>query len=124
MHFSFYCIRVKEILCTIQNAKEIRGGRIWSWESFNNNGSICYCRFSLTVCPGSSEPIYIVTYYIKWVTTSWTDDRFKESKASCHCSMDESIRETFYLKYFYSIFCLQNDTFVIHSCIFFLEKKF
>ena len=24
-----------------------------------------------TVCPGSSDPFYIVTYYIKWVTTSW-----------------------------------------------------
>ena len=22
--------------------------------------------------PGSSDPFYIVTYYIKWVTTSWT----------------------------------------------------
>ena len=26
-----------------------------------------------TVCPGSSDPIYIVTFFIKWVTTSWTD---------------------------------------------------
>ena len=25
-----------------------------------------------TVCPGSSDPFYIVTYYINWVTTSWT----------------------------------------------------
>ena len=25
-----------------------------------------------TVCPGSIEPFYIVSYYIKWVTTSWT----------------------------------------------------
>ena len=25
-----------------------------------------------TVCPGSSDPFYIVTYQIKWVTTSWT----------------------------------------------------
>ena len=29
--------------------------------------------FLLTVCPRSSAPFYIVTYYIKWVTTSWTD---------------------------------------------------
>ena len=29
--------------------------------------------FSLvTVCPGSSGPFYLVSYYIKWVTTSWT----------------------------------------------------
>ena len=25
-----------------------------------------------TICPRSSYPIYIVRYYIKWVTTSWT----------------------------------------------------
>ena len=25
-----------------------------------------------TVCPRSSGPFYVVTYYIKWVTTSWT----------------------------------------------------
>ena len=25
-----------------------------------------------TVCPESSAPFYIETYYIKWVTTSWT----------------------------------------------------
>ena len=25
-----------------------------------------------TVCPISSDPFYIVSYYMKWVTTSWT----------------------------------------------------
>ena len=25
-----------------------------------------------TVCPGSSDPFCNVTYYMKWVTTSWT----------------------------------------------------
>ena len=25
-----------------------------------------------TMCPRSSDPFYIVTYYIKWFTTSWT----------------------------------------------------
>ena len=25
-----------------------------------------------TVCPRSSDPFYVVSYYIKWVTTSWT----------------------------------------------------
>ena len=24
------------------------------------------------MCPRSSDPFYIVTYYIKWVTISWT----------------------------------------------------
>ena len=28
--------------------------------------------FSITVCPRSSDPFYIVCNYIKWVTTSWT----------------------------------------------------
>ena len=27
----------------------------------------------LPVCPRSSDLFYVVTYYIKWVTTSWTD---------------------------------------------------
>ena len=26
----------------------------------------------ITVCPGRSDPFFIVSYYIKWVTTSWT----------------------------------------------------
>ena len=25
-----------------------------------------------TVCPRSNDPFYVETYYIKWVTTSWT----------------------------------------------------
>ena len=25
-----------------------------------------------TVCPGSSDPFYVVTYNTKWVNTSWT----------------------------------------------------
>ena len=25
-----------------------------------------------TVCPRSSGPFIVVTFYIKWVTTSWT----------------------------------------------------
>ena len=28
-----------------------------------------------TICPGSSDPVYIVTYYVNWVTTSWTDGK-------------------------------------------------
>ena len=33
-----------------------------------------FWRYSMqhTICPGSSGPFYIVPYYIKWVTTSWT----------------------------------------------------
>ena len=28
--------------------------------------------FPSTICPRSSDPFYIVSYCIKWVTTSWT----------------------------------------------------
>ena len=28
-------------------------------------------RLSFTLCPVTSDPFYIVSYYIKWVTTSW-----------------------------------------------------
>ena len=27
------------------------------------------------ICPRSSYPFYIVTYYIKWVIASWTDSK-------------------------------------------------
>ena len=32
---------------------------------------IC-CSRKVTVCPKSSDPFHIISYYIKWVTTSWT----------------------------------------------------
>ena len=30
-----------------------------------------------TVWPRSSDPFYIGTYFMKWVTTSWTDGSWK-----------------------------------------------
>ena len=33
-----------------------------------------------TVCPRSSDPFYVVTYYIKLVTTSWTHSICKQDK--------------------------------------------
>ena len=32
-----------------------------------------------TVCPWSSDPFYIVTYYMKWETTSWTDGKINRT---------------------------------------------
>ena len=52
--------------------------------------------YERTVCPRSSDPFYIATYYIKWVTTSWTDGNiefggykinhpvFLEKRELCH----------------------------------------
>ena len=34
-----------------------------------------------TVCPRSSDPFYIVTYYIEWVSTSWTDSKHNKFMA-------------------------------------------
>ena len=34
-----------------------------------------------TVCPRSCDPFYIVTYHIKWVTTSWTDGIFDTAES-------------------------------------------
>ena len=31
-----------------------------------------------TVCPRSSDQFYIVTYYLKWVNTSWTHSMSKK----------------------------------------------
>ena len=42
------------------------------WKSNQSNSIL----FSLgTICPRSSDPYYIVSYCIKWVTTSWTYSR-------------------------------------------------
>ena len=41
---------------------------IWNSFSFTN--------YLHTVCPGSSDPFYVISYYIKWVTTSWTYSRW------------------------------------------------
>ena len=40
----------------------------WTIIHLKNNYQFRKC----TVCPRSSDPFYIVSYYIKWGTTSWT----------------------------------------------------
>ena len=42
--------------------------------SITDCGNKCYGRdsFPTTICPRSSDPFCIVTYYIRLVTTSWT----------------------------------------------------
>ena len=36
-------------------------------------------RLVCTVYPGSSDTFYILSYYIKWVTNSWTDSNLCQS---------------------------------------------
>ena len=40
--------------------------------NFVDKHIICLIIFIITICPRSSDPFHIVTYYMKWVTTSWT----------------------------------------------------
>ena len=44
----------------------------------NNNEH--YVQMIHTGCSRSSDPFYIVTYVIKWVTTSWTDGKLSQRK--------------------------------------------
>ena len=44
-----------------------------------------------TVCPRNSDPFYIITYYINWVTTSWTDGIF--------ISLDKIEKHDLFLQY-------------------------
>jgi len=40
-----------------------------------------------TVCLRSGDPFYIVTYYIKWLTTSWTHSAKKKLTSCMTCSL-------------------------------------
>ena len=37
-----------------------------------------------TVCPRSSDPFYIVTYHIKWVTSLWTYSSKRDNMSLCN----------------------------------------
>ena len=41
---------------------------------YNTTTSLLFNKLT-TVCPRSSYPFYEITYYIKWVTTSWRHSR-------------------------------------------------
>ena len=44
------------------------------YEMYQKVGDLFICTINriYTACPRSIYPFYIVCYYIKWVTTSWT----------------------------------------------------
>ena len=52
-----------------------------------NAGKLYENIIRLKVCPGSSDPSYIVAYYIKWVTTSWTHSNYKISCRAVGCTV-------------------------------------
>ena len=55
------------------------------------NSLAIYC----TVCPGSSDPFYIVSYYLKWVTTSWTHSLSEKSLPFVFSKYTMQIRQDF-----------------------------
>ena len=63
--------------------------------------------FINTICPRSSDPNYIVTYFLKWVTTTWTNSTyssFYSSPAACQninmvTQQANSTRKKQYLSY-------------------------
>ena len=74
-----YLIKVKlSVQCIIYNVHVNK-------EYFINNHSLFPVWFEsvvtakklLTVCPRSGDPFYIITYYIKWVTASWTYSKIR-----------------------------------------------
>ena len=49
------------------------------WTRVNIKRIVQNCAHVATICPGSSDPLYIVTYYIKCVTTAWTHSMYLEN---------------------------------------------
>ena len=43
-----------------------------SLSSFSLGQSCQLANAGAAVCPRGSDPFFVVTYYIKWVITSWT----------------------------------------------------
>ena len=74
--FSFY-----KIFSGLVGSRTVRQGEQYSSNRFCRQSTLrpgTYQSHTIirhTVCPGSSDPFYIVTYYIKWVTTSWIYSR-------------------------------------------------
>ena len=67
-----YCI----VLYSVHQTQELESLRGGVYESVCVRERQRYC----TVCPGSSDPFYIVTYYIKVVTTSCAYSRDEAEK--------------------------------------------
>ena len=64
------------------------------------NGSCIICTlyiYACNMCPRSSDPFYIVTYYMKWVTTSWTNST--DTATVCQRSSAPLYIVTYYIKW-------------------------
>ena len=66
---------------------------------------------SLTVCPSSSDPFYILSYYINWVTTSWTYSIFKKILFQISLKVFK-----FYFTLFSRSFCKETLSYFLSTC--------
>ena len=61
--------------------KSVRSETAWL---FFGTSCTVYRYFCPAVCPRSSDPFHIVSYYINWVTTSWTYSTRLDDKRILH----------------------------------------
>ena len=52
-----------------------------------------------TICPESSDPFYTVSYYIKWVTTSWTHSTPRDNLNSIERQTDSTPVDKYYFSF-------------------------
>ena len=63
-------------------------------------------QIAVTACPGSSHPFYVVTYYIKWVSTAWahsTSEQNQGASLSCLYIKKKSTKKILNGNYYYQI---------------------
>ena len=67
-------VKLKKIFVKIMKSFYVRN----KWQHIYMNIIVFYFPdLYLAICPISSDPFYIVSYYIKWCTTSWTYNIYK-----------------------------------------------
>ena len=72
MHF-FTGSHIKWFWSSVQAVINLIGVTEMTFFMHSSHRHVSYCHKSKsTICPKSSGPVYIVSYYIKCVTTSWT----------------------------------------------------
>ena len=78
-----------------------------------------------TVCPRSSYPFYIVTNYIKWVTTSWTDGIFMKSGPLFYYSelLHRNGKDFWYTQYWVKIYMQLIGRYIFCRNLFYLSNE-
>ena len=100
-----------------------------SWSSpFSFLFFFTYC-IVVTLCPGSSDPFYKVTYYIKWVITSWTHSTLAafcigHTWYFCRVASYAALNSKYILIYIYQYNQEFNTGFLFFMCLEKIKIKF